>query len=83
MLIALYCIRPEDTDDWKIVRFLTCNLVLCSMVQMSIQLQNVQDTEEEREGERERERVCYNIVSMREIKEPVHWQGRAILAHCV
>lgn len=64
MLIALYCIRPEDTDDWKIVRFLTCNLVLCSMVQMSIQLQNVQDTEEEREGERERESECVIILCL-------------------
>lgn len=29
------------------------------------------------DAEDERERARYNIVSMREIKEPVHWQRRA------
>lgn len=89
MLLSFWIICPVGREDYigKMVdRILTYNLVLCSIGQMSIQLQNVPRTERERErgrGEQERKKVCYNIVSMREIKEPVHWQGRAILAHCV
>lgn len=75
----------EKGQDGKLVRFF--NLQPCPLLHRTVVNPITKYTQgrksEGESGEQERERVRYNIVSMREIKEPVHWQGRAILAHCV
>lgn len=68
MLLSFWIICPVGREDYigKMVdRILTYNLVLCSIGQMSIQLQNVPRTEREREREGEeskRERKCVIIL---------------------